>query len=97
MSWRRGNVPNQRRWRAVPVGDFGPGQLDLPTLRETRRRFRSGPHTRRMTAGAFDPTNCQTLCRRCHILKTIDERAGKPNPERDAWIAYMERSLTDNV
>ena len=36
----------------------------------------------------FDPANCQTLCRGCHIAKTRSEQT-KPNPERDAWRRFM--------
>ena len=36
----------------------------------------------------FDPANCQTLCRGCHIVKTRAENT-RPNPERAAWRKFM--------
>ena len=64
MSWRRGNVPNQRRWRK-----FRLEVLD----RDGWRCVRCGKagalevdHIVGLEVGgkAFDAGNCQTLCRR---------------------------------
>ena len=41
----------------------------------------------------FDPANCQTLCRGCHIRKTRAENS-RPNPEREAWGRYMLKMNT---
>ena len=33
--------------------------------------------------------NCQTLCRGCHIAKTVAERYGVPTPGATAWGALV--------
>ena len=34
---------------------------------------------------AYEITNLQTLCRRCHSRKTREEVLGPLNPEREKW------------
>ena len=38
---------------------------------------------------AFDATNTQVLCARCHRNKTIIENGYKVDHERDAWRDYL--------
>lgn len=49
-------------------------------------------HVQPLSAGgaATDPANLQTLCRGCHIEKTVEEN-GPPDHEREAWAEYMKQ------
>ena len=40
---------------------------------------------------SFDPANCQTLCVSCHVAKTRIDKGELPDPEREAWAAYLGR------
>ena len=94
MSWRAGAKPNQRRWKK-----FRLTILDRDGHR-CRKCGKAGilevDHIRGHSAGVFEASNCQTLCRGCHILKTAAENA-KPNPEREAWVIFLADKYSDNV
>lgn len=38
----------------------------------------------------FDPDNCQTLCRGCHIAKTRVENQREPTKAERAWRALVD-------
>lgn len=42
-------------------------------------------------AKAFDVGNCVTLCRSCHITKTLAERGQAPSPARIAWVSLLKQ------
>ena len=50
-------------------------------------------HVTPMHAGgaALEPANLQALCGPCHIEKTTREKHGQPDPEREAWRAFLRR------
>lgn len=39
---------------------------------------------------AWDPANCQSLCRSCHIKKTRKENGHDPSPSMKAWDALVK-------
>ena len=42
----------------------------------------------------FDPKNCQTLCRGCHIGKTTEENRPTPEPtDVREWREFMEERV----
>lgn len=41
---------------------------------------------------ALDPANLQALCTPCHIQKTMRERGGPVDPEREAWRQWLFRA-----
>ena len=94
MSWRRGNIPNAKKW----------ARFRLTILERDGYRCcvcsKAGilevDHIRGHDAGIFDPSNCQTLCRGCHIAKGISDRT-KPNPEREAWVKFLAEKYSAKV
>lgn len=43
---------------------------------------------------AFEPSNCLTLCTRCHTIETNKELGNKPNPERAKWREAVAELVT---
>ncbi len=42
---------------------------------------------------AYDLTNVVTLCRECHLQKTLAERGQLPSPERNAWQTLLQKEI----
>ena len=74
----RRRVLDRDGWRCAACGDYG-NEVDHIVPLE-----RAG--------AAYDETNLQALCRRCHIGKTRREagEAGRTTPGRDAWQSLVE-------
>ena len=76
----RRQVLDRDGWRCRACGCFG----------------NEADHVRPLHKGG-DPyalANLQTLCRACHIEKTREERERPPDPERDAWRAFVATRFT---
>ena len=95
MSWRHAAL-NSRRWertrRAVFARDKWrcrccgmAGRLECDHIVPLDKDPDQDP---------YDPANCQTLTRACHVLKTRRERGLVDDPTRQAW-ASLVRELTD--
>ena len=92
MSWRRGTIPNQRKWRKLRVlvldrdgwvcqhcGKNGRMEVDHKIPLDV------APDK------MWEMSNLQSLCTSCHWEKSQAERTGrKPDPEVAKWRKYME-------
>ena len=96
MSWRRGAVPNQKRWRAFRLTILDRDGWRCRTCGKAGRLEVDHITPLERSGAPFEASNCQSLCVGCHRLKTAAENA-KPNPERLAWQKYIADSLTGNI
>ena len=44
----------------------------------------------------YSESNCQILCRGCHITKTRIENT-RPNPEKEAWQSFMRDAQNEQL
>ena len=85
MSWRR-ERPNEAQWRRFRLTVLD--RDNWQCVKCGRKGRLEVDHINGHAAGVFDPANCQTLCRTCHLAKSRAESIVH-TPERDAWRAYM--------
>ena len=94
MSWRKGRVPDAKKWavvrvqvldrdgwRCVKCGRYGRMECD---------------HIKPLEDGGdvYTLTNLQALCRGCHIEKTRQERQAKAAPPAvTAWRDFVKEDL----
>ena len=89
MSWHRGARPNLKRWRVLRLAILDRDGWRCRKCGRAAGRFEVDHVIPLDRGGAmYEESNLQTLCRGCHILKSAGERT-YPNPERDAWKAYL--------
>lgn len=75
----RKQVKDRDRWNCVECG--ARGRLEVDHIKPVRH----APDL------AYELTNLQTLCVSCHSRKTrIEVGMGKPNPEREKWVALLK-------
>ena len=95
MSWRRGKTPNRAQWRRFRLEVLDRDGWRCVLCGKAAGRLEVD-HIRGVDAGAFDFANCQTLCVRCHVSKSAEER-GIPDHERKAWEQLIASRMADNV
>ena len=70
-------VFERARWRCQRCGR--PGRLECDHVRPL---WKGG--------AAVDLANLQALCRRCHIVKSREDRGTEADPAREEWRRYLE-------
>ena len=91
MSWHKGPRPNVKRWRVLRLAILDRDGWRCRDCGRAAGRFEVDHVVPLDRGGAmYAESNLQTLCRGCHIRKSAGERSN-PNPERDAWKAYLSQ------
>ena len=94
MSWRRWDKPNRRKWGKVRLKVLDRDGWRCQTCGKAGRL--EVDHIKPMENGGtvYDMTNLQTLCRGCHLAKSLIERGGGPTPrEVLTWRRYLTNHL----
>ena len=88
MSWRKGNIPNAARWQRFRLTILDRDNWECVRCKRKAARLEVD-HINGHDAGIYDPANCQTLCRSCHL----DRSRKIENPQVAAWRTFMAESL----
>lgn len=89
MSWRKGNIPDRKRWRRFRITILD--RDGWKCVKCGKRGRLEVDHIKPLWQGSkpFDPANCQSLCRSCHISKTRLENTNTVSTEQVEWREYL--------